>query len=227
MGRTEILRRIWLFSANKRKSSKSFSKHPTHLIVELNSSLQYIIVTMDISITKIRNFGQLLLTLMWPIAWIFLKYIFLEQKTLPGRREEATFQCIKHKENYYVEYINVWATPCDGRIECLYGIDEIGCDSNVRLLLFILLGVIIALFTSLFCYLQQNIFIGIVDILTHQNQVKSSNRPVSDKSKKLIFIAFLIEKQMVDEIRKFYQEEVKTHGTEGKALCCLKVNFDY
>ena len=157
-----------------------------------------------------------------------VKYIFLEQKTLPGRREEATFQCIKHGiENYDVDYINAWATPCDGRIECLYGIDEIGCDSNVRLLLFILLGVIIALFTSLFCYLQQNIFIGIVDILTHQNQVKSSNCHVSDKSKKLMFIAFLIEKQMVDEIRKFYQEEVKTHGTEGKALCCLKVNFDY
>ena len=97
----------------------------------------------------------------------------------------------------------------------------------MRLLLFILLGVIIALFTSLFCYLQQNIFIGIVDILTHQDQVKSSNCHVSDKSKKLMFIAFLIEKQMVDEIRKFYQEEVKTHGTEGKALCCLKVNFDY
>ena len=33
---TEILRRIWLFSANKIKSSES---EPTQLIVELNSSL--------------------------------------------------------------------------------------------------------------------------------------------------------------------------------------------
>ena len=32
MGITEILRRIWLFSANKIKSSESFSKQPTQLI---------------------------------------------------------------------------------------------------------------------------------------------------------------------------------------------------
>ena len=47
MGITEILRRIWLFSANKIKSSESFSKQPTQLIVELNSSLWHIIVTLD------------------------------------------------------------------------------------------------------------------------------------------------------------------------------------
>ena len=47
MGITEILRRIWLFSANKTKSSESFSKQPTQLIVELNSSLRHIIVTLD------------------------------------------------------------------------------------------------------------------------------------------------------------------------------------
>ena len=45
MGKTEIFRRIWLFSANKIKSSESFSKQPTELIVELNSSLRHIIVT--------------------------------------------------------------------------------------------------------------------------------------------------------------------------------------
>ena len=43
MGITEILRRIWLFSANKIKCSESFSKQPTQLIVELNSSLRQII----------------------------------------------------------------------------------------------------------------------------------------------------------------------------------------
>ena len=44
MGITEILRRIWLFSANKIKSSESFSKQSTQLIVELNS-FRHIIVT--------------------------------------------------------------------------------------------------------------------------------------------------------------------------------------
>ena len=40
MGITEILRRIWLLSANKIKSFESISKQPTQLIVELNSSLR-------------------------------------------------------------------------------------------------------------------------------------------------------------------------------------------
>ena len=48
MGITEILRRIWLFSANKIISFESFSKQPTHFIVELNSSLRHIIVTMEL-----------------------------------------------------------------------------------------------------------------------------------------------------------------------------------
>ena len=33
MGITEILRRIWLFSANNIKISESFSKQPTQLII--------------------------------------------------------------------------------------------------------------------------------------------------------------------------------------------------
>ena len=49
MGITEILRRIWLFSANKIKSFESFSKQPTQLIVKVNSSLRHIIVTFDSS----------------------------------------------------------------------------------------------------------------------------------------------------------------------------------
>ena len=46
MGIIEILRRIWLFSANNIKSSESFSKQPTQLVMELNSSLWHIVVTL-------------------------------------------------------------------------------------------------------------------------------------------------------------------------------------
>jgi len=46
MGITEILRRIWLFSANKIKRSESYSKQPTQHIVQLKSSLWHIIVTL-------------------------------------------------------------------------------------------------------------------------------------------------------------------------------------
>ena len=50
MGKTEILNRIWLLSANKIKSSESVSKQPTQVIVELNTSLRYKIVTIvDVS----------------------------------------------------------------------------------------------------------------------------------------------------------------------------------
>ena len=41
---TDILKRIWLFSANETKSSESFKK-PTQLIAKLNSSLRHITVT--------------------------------------------------------------------------------------------------------------------------------------------------------------------------------------
>jgi hypothetical protein len=46
-GITEILRRVWLFTANTIKSSESFSKQPTQLIVELNSPLRQMIDTID------------------------------------------------------------------------------------------------------------------------------------------------------------------------------------
>ena len=36
----------WLFSTNRIECSESFSKQPTELIVELNSSLRHIIVTI-------------------------------------------------------------------------------------------------------------------------------------------------------------------------------------
>ena len=44
MGLTEILRRIWLFSANK--ITESFSKQPYQFIVELNLSLRHIIASI-------------------------------------------------------------------------------------------------------------------------------------------------------------------------------------
>ena len=55
MGITEILRRIWLFSANKIKSSESFDKQPTQLIIKLNSSLRHIIVTQGCPRTLLES----------------------------------------------------------------------------------------------------------------------------------------------------------------------------
>ena len=61
MGITEILRRIWVFSANKIKSSESFDKQPTQIIVKLNS-LRHIIVTIDAQ-TEHRHTPQTICTL--------------------------------------------------------------------------------------------------------------------------------------------------------------------
>ena len=53
---TEILKRIWFFFANKIKSSESFSKQQTQLIVELNSSLGHIIVKSVLFLVEAKNF---------------------------------------------------------------------------------------------------------------------------------------------------------------------------
>ena len=63
MGIPEILRRIWLPFANKTKKFESFSKQPTQLIIELNSSLRHIVVTKACSTTTVarrRPIGKLL-----------------------------------------------------------------------------------------------------------------------------------------------------------------------
>ena len=46
MGIREILRRIWLFSANKIKSSESISKQATQLIIAADDGLLYAIAQM-------------------------------------------------------------------------------------------------------------------------------------------------------------------------------------
>jgi hypothetical protein len=55
MGITEILRRVWLFSAKNIKSSESFSKEPTQSVVKLNSSMRHIIVTDIFTLTLVDS----------------------------------------------------------------------------------------------------------------------------------------------------------------------------
>ena len=62
IGIIEILRRIWLFSANKIKSSESVSKQPTQLIVKLNPSLRQKLDTHTIRMVKDDNYRTILTT---------------------------------------------------------------------------------------------------------------------------------------------------------------------
>ena len=58
MGIKEILRRIWLFSTKRTKSADTISKEPTQLIVQLNSSLWHIIVTLNYTLLSFLFFSM-------------------------------------------------------------------------------------------------------------------------------------------------------------------------
>ena len=82
MRNTEILKKIWLFSANKRKSSESISKQPTQLIIAThnchNRLIVYMVHTCDVRIIKIvLGYGstnlELLIRFYQPIFFQFLK----------------------------------------------------------------------------------------------------------------------------------------------------------
>ena len=45
------------------------------------------------------------------------------------------------------------------------------------------------------------------------------------RSERIMNIALLIENGNSDEADKIYTEEIEKHGSEGRALCCLKVKF--
>ena len=84
MGITEILRRIWLFSANKMQISEYSSKQPTQLIIKLNSSLRHIIVTKGTP----EQFSIPLNTLPCPKVSHRMERQFPD----PGLEEELTIQ---------------------------------------------------------------------------------------------------------------------------------------
>ena len=87
MGITEILRRIWLSSANKTKSSELFSEQPTQLIFDLNSSLQHIIVTILTFLNGLyrnTNFQQILIN-KFEVHELFLTKIDRKIRSISGR----------------------------------------------------------------------------------------------------------------------------------------------
>ena len=59
MGITEILWRIWLFSANKIKSSESFSKQPTQLIIAAHNCHTIIFQTLNSHFLDHCDAGQI------------------------------------------------------------------------------------------------------------------------------------------------------------------------
>ena len=84
----------------------------------------------------------------------------------------------------------IWATPCDGKNECLYDEDEINCNSPVWLLPIILLFIGFLLFGTLYCYLSKKLVKDIEDI-RHFKPLDIQVR----RLKKKFQLAVLIEKE--------------------------------
>ena len=66
MGVTEILRRIWLFSENKIKSSESFSEQPTQLIIAAHNCHKVLSLTVKYGLNDQKKIS---LFFSGPHAW--------------------------------------------------------------------------------------------------------------------------------------------------------------
>ena len=132
--------------------------------------------------------------------------------------------CVQNTTDSSFMLQSIWATPCDGNNECLYDEDESNCDSPVWLLPIILLAMGLLLFGTLFCYLNKEIKKDLEEIRHFKpldNQVAMN--VVVRRLKKKFQLAVLIEKEECELIKIIVKEEINCHGSEGSAMCCLKV----
>ena len=151
-----------------------------------------------------------------------------KMEDLPKRPEEETLLCVSIET--YLNTGNFYAVrsavPCDGKVECKDGIDEIACKSPFWLLPVILLVAIFLLCCSQFAFFYKYIREEIDKIsgsLHSKCQLPLQN--VQCKSQKHIYIAMLLEEGAVEDIKIMMKNEIEAHTNEGKALCCFKVTI--
>ena len=124
----------------------------------------------------------------------------------------------------------MFATPCNGVIECHDGSDEIWCFLPTWLdprLIFLI--AFIAMAFALFNFLTNTLLKVFSENV--EKAIKSWF-PISATNKikgclhdrKLEVVKILEDNDGKDfEVRKLFNEEVKTHGNEGEAINCLMV----
>ena len=112
-----------------------------------------------------------------------------------------------------------WATPCDGKKECINGSDEAGCETPIWIVPLILFGVGCLLVITLFLYSFNNIYEAARSI--SYDQVVTNN---TTKNKSL-HIAILTEKKDLKMIEQLIINEVNIKGNKGEAICSFKVFF--
>ena len=118
-----------------------------------------------------------------------------------------------------------FATPCDNKVECIYGRDEQDCETPTWVLPAVLLVAIFFLLCSPFCFVYMYIRREVQEI-SRNTKLKSQQplQSISCKQQKRIFIAMLLDQYDKEAIEALMEKEIETHGYEGKAICCFKVN---
>ena len=114
--------------------------------------------------------------------------------------------------------MNIWAITCDGNSECLEGLDESGCETQIWFLSIVLFGAgFLIWFVSFFCS------VGAISVEVEDEEHVSSEYDAS-RQERSFSIAILTEIRDVDEIKKIFRRELEIQGNENESLCYFKVN---
>ena len=143
------------------------------------------------------------------------------------RPEEATILC-SYNDSYDLKIGNTYAIPCNGKVECIDGQDEQDCDLPDYLILKVLCLVASLLCIALFLYLKVSIKKKVK--LICQNKVSDNQQPDDPnhaKSKKLLYMAMLIENDCEQELQELYKREIEAHGNEVRVMHCMKVLISF
>ena len=120
------------------------------------------------------------------------------------------------------------ATPCNDVIECIDGSDENECNFpewylySASILAALILGITCSI--SLYNHVKKAAKEILQDRIWRLATEHENSQSIHIASEKLMKIAFYAEKGNIDEINKLLSIEIRAHGNEARAMCCLKVN---